>query len=63
VSAGDLRKGEQLLLHAQDVLSKQLGTASPRTQGNVRRLVALYEKAREPAKAASYRALLAAKAS
>ena len=63
VTAGDYWKGEPLLLHAQDVLSERLGMASLRTQGNLRRLVALYEKLGQPTKAATYRALLGAKAS
>lgn len=57
-TAGDFRKSEPLLLHAESVMVKTFGVASPRTQGNVRRLVSLYEKSGQPAKAASYRALL-----
>ncbi|MEO8878834.1 MAG: serine/threonine-protein kinase [Gemmatimonadaceae bacterium] len=59
--AGELRKSEPLLLHAQRVMEQTFGIASPRTQGNVRRLVSLYEKSGQPAKAATYRAMLARK--
>ncbi|MEP7088035.1 MAG: tetratricopeptide repeat protein, partial [Gemmatimonadota bacterium] len=57
-TAGDFRKSELLLLRAQSVMEKTFGVSSPRTQGNVRRLVSLYEKSRQSAKAATYRALL-----
>jgi serine/threonine protein kinase/Tfp pilus assembly protein PilF len=59
--AGDFRKSEALLLHAQDVMVRALGVDSPRTQGNVRRLVTLYDKSKQPAKAATYRAMLTTK--
>jgi tetratricopeptide (TPR) repeat protein len=59
--AGDFRKSEALLLHAQSVMEQTLGPKSPRTQGNVRRLVALYEKWRQPDRAAVYRAMLTSK--
>ncbi len=57
-NAGDFRRSESLLLHAQRVMEQSLGPGSPRTQGNVRRLESLYEKSRQPAKAAKYRAML-----
>jgi serine/threonine-protein kinase len=47
---------ERLELHADAVMSKQLGDASPRTQTNLKRLVALYQAWGRPARAAQFAA-------
>jgi eukaryotic-like serine/threonine-protein kinase len=54
----DYRRGEQLLLAADSTLGKTFGPDNQRTQGNLRRLVDLYEAWGQPAKAAIYKARL-----
>jgi serine/threonine-protein kinase len=51
-------KAEEVLLHANDILSHALGANHPRVATNIRRLVTLYEAWDKPARAAEYRAML-----
>ncbi len=53
-------KAEELLLHANAVLTKAVGPTNPRTLTNVRRLVTLYTAWDKPARAAEWSAKLPA---
>jgi serine/threonine-protein kinase len=53
-------KAEELLLHANAVLTRALGANNPRVAMNVRRLVTLYDAWDQPLKAAEYRSRLPA---
>ena len=55
-------KAEEVLLHANDVLSHALGAGHPRVATNVHRLVTLYDAWGKPAKAAEFAAKLPAPA-
>ncbi len=57
-SVGEYPKAESLLLQAQGGLVAALGAASPRTQINTRRLVALYTAWKKPVQAAEWQGKL-----
>ncbi|MDQ6827949.1 MAG: serine/threonine-protein kinase [Gemmatimonadota bacterium] len=54
----DYPKAEQLLLHADEVMSKVLGRDNPRTQTNLKRMISLYDASGQQAKAVATRAKL-----
>ncbi|MEP6690356.1 MAG: serine/threonine-protein kinase [Gemmatimonadaceae bacterium] len=57
----EYRRAEQLLLHTDEVLRGVMGADSPRTQTNVKRIVALYDAWGQPEKSAAFKAKLVAK--